>query len=272
MFAVLNFIEPASGYFDRRKQKLYLRKSEPKIIRTPCGLPFFVVDVLLDKKGVDWEALRAHLGKCAVRVIAPRDIALPDTIRRYTAKRLIPLMVFNTAVNLLERISAAPQGLCITLTDSAALLTGKALQLLPFAAQVRIVTRYPEKYKSCVHEAMEESGASLIVTDYLDSSSFTDIIICTDNCLPAAVNASCVISYARSPRGCLSVNGNGIYTDERYNSVLPKNIEPLDFAGALLELCGCASLTDSCFAALMYSGAEYSYDEISCLIAKSLLP
>lgn len=271
MFAVLNYIEPACGYFERRKQKVYLRKCEPAVIRTPDGLPYFIVDVLLDKKGVDWEALHRRLGKCAVRVIATRDIALPDTFTRYTPKRLIPSMVFNTAVCLLSESGISPQGLSVTLTDSGALLCDRALSLLPFASTVKIVTRFPEKYELCAREAMERFGASIIVTDCLDASANDGVIICADNCMPPAVNAACVISFSRCPRGCLSVTGNGIELDDYYLRTLPDGIDLLDFAGALVELCGVGSLLGACFKSLSVNGSRLSYSEAAKLVANALV-
>ncbi len=271
MFAVLNFVSPAGGYCERRKQKVYLRKSEPSVVRTAGGLPFFIVSVLMDKKGVDWESLLKRLGKCSVRVIAPYSVALPDSLHRYTPKRLLPVMVLNTAIELIKMSAVPAQGLSVTLTDSGALLCGRALSLLPLASTVRIVTRHPEKYSSCAFEAMEKHGASLIITDSFDASVHHGIVICTDNCLPSAVNAVCVISHSRCPRGCMSVNGSGVEIDEAYLKVLPEGIDLLDFAGALLELCGVGSLMTKSFLMLRSGGCERTYDEAAQLLAEAIV-
>lgn len=261
MFAVLDIITPCEGFFARRSQRAYLRKCAPLVIRTDDGLPFFILPVLKGKNGIDWPCVRQRLGKCALRVIAPRDTVLPDLqgLARYVPERLVPLMVLNTALRLLMAAGVPPLSLEITLTDRTALLTGEVCRLLPFAATVRVITRLPERYSNAVKRAMEEFGASLIVSDKVDYSCEHGFIICCDGAVPGAANARACLSFGKSVRCGCGIACTGVELDAEYASRLPSGIEPLDFAGALYELCGSASFAGADFTALNVNGRLCDY-------------
>ena len=104
MFVILNPVETSGGYFERRRQAKAFARSEPSAFRSRSGLPFFLLNVPCGKNGIDWETTAAKCGRYASRIIAPRDLTIPDIrgLRRFVPARLPAVLTLNTAVAVLR--------------------------------------------------------------------------------------------------------------------------------------------------------------------------
>lgn len=249
MFVVLRIFN-AQEHKIKRKQKSLIMNSQIVPHSTEKGLPFFTLDVLETKKGIDWRSISEKCGRYSSRIIAPRDLCLPDinNIRRFIPRFITPSLIFNTAAQTIEKARLSPDEITITLTDRNAVMASRVCRLLPFASQVRIITIRPEKYASACIKAMDEHGATLIVRpSYEATSNGNDIVICCDGVTTPAMENAAVFSDRRK-NGCkLNFRGSGLPLLPVHSEMIPDNIDPLDFADALFELCGCTAYIKSSF-------------------------
>ena len=252
MFVVLRLIEPEKGYFKRRKQIRITARSSAEICRETGSLPFCMLDVINDKKGVLWHNFEERCGRYASRIVAPRNVALPDgcDLKRFTPSAMISSLVFNSAKAVIDSAAPTPDSFVLTVTDRCAPSALRVCELLPFCSTVRVITSRPEKYAAACEKALTDFGATLILRSAYEPTQKPDIVICCDGVVCPSMNAAAVFAYKRRTCGKIRFCGNGITLTEKHRSLLPDGIEPLDFAGALTELCACAEYTSACFSQL----------------------
>lgn len=252
MFVVLRIFN-IQEHKIKRKQRKMIMNSQVVPHSTEKGLPFFTLDVLETKKGIDWRSVSEKCGRYSSRIIAPRNICLPDinNLRRFIPRSVKPSLIFNTAAQIIENSRLSPEETTITLTDRNAVMASRVCRLLPLASHVRIITIRPEKYASACIKAMDEYGATLIVRpSYEAMQDGNDIVICCDGVITPAMENAAVFSDRRKSGGKLNFWGNGLALLPVHSETVPDNIDPLDFASALFELCGCTAYTNSTFSAV----------------------
>ena len=255
MFIVLRLIEPEKSYFKRRKQIKTVARSPAGICRETGSLPFCVLDVINDKRGIQWHNFEERCGRYASRIVAPRNVALPDgsDLRRFTPSAIISSLVFNSAKAVVACAAPVPDSFVLTVTDRCALSALRVCELLPFCSTVRVITSRPEKYAAVCEKALADFGATLILRSVYEPTQKPDIVICCDGVVSPSMNAAAVFAYKRRACGKIRFCGNGITLTEKHRSFLPEGIDPLDFAGALTELCACAEYASACFEELEIS-------------------
>lgn len=254
MFVVLN-IERYSKKVSKRKSKK-INRSPPVICHTERGLPFYLLNVCEEKRGIDWKKTSERCGRYVSRIVAPRNILMPDDgcLRRFIPSTFVSLLVFNSAVQLLKSAEIDPKIFTITLSDRNAFLAGEVCRLLPFSSQVRIITSHPERYAFACTKALEEYGATLIIRSAYELSSKPDFVISCDGAYNPLMESQAVISAKRSCGGVLRFIGKSTELTDSHKKIISPSVEPTDFAGALTELCACSE----------YSGAVFSDIDISC--------
>ncbi len=264
VFVVLGVTEQEKGFFKKRKQLKNYYCTPAVICKNSGGLPFFRVDVINSKRGILWNGFQEKCGRYSSRIVAPRNIPLPDVpgVKRYSPSSTIPDLIFNTAKNIVSRASAPPESFTLTVTDRCALFPSRICELLPLCSTIRIITLRPEKYTSVCEKAMTESGATLILRSSYEPIKKPDIVICCDGAVTSAMSDCAVFAFRKKTCGKIRFIGSGINLTNEHQSFLPEGIDPLDFACALTELCGSREYSASCFADI----------EMSCRKCASPLP
>ncbi len=227
---------------------------------TAKGLPFYILEVLDGKHGIDWNGVAEKCGRYSSRIIAPRSLPLPDHPR---LKRFIPIsmnsvLVFNTALKFIENSKLAPDEICITLTDRNAVHPNDVCKILPFASTVRVVTSHPERYAAACAKAFEEHGASLIIRSAYEPAAKPDIVICCDGAVTAGMKKAAIFTSKRKNGGKIVFSGSGVYLTQQHTELISPETDPIDFAGALTELCGSRE----------YKSAVFSKIETTCQSCK----
>lgn len=260
MFIVFRHNEIVKGYFKKKKQLKSIRKSEVQSVKTDNGLPFYMVDIPVDGGNVLWDGIEEKCGKYASRIIASRGIAIPDSsrIKRYISTVFPCEIIFNTAMESLKSASCKPDSFVLTLTDRNGFLSQRVCELLPFCSTVRVITCAPEKYARPVTKALNEYGATLIMRQSHSTVPKREIVICCDGAITPSMSESAVFSHKKYGGAKLMICGSNIVLNEKHRSIIPDYISPIDFAGALTELCGCNS----------YSGSVFADTEINGMLCK----
>lgn len=250
MFIVLKTVKIEKGITKRRKQLKKLKNSEPIVCKTDKGLPFYILEIAETKKGIDWNSASRKCGRYASRIVASHSVSLPDNsgLKRFIPISMNAIMVFNTALKIIGNSDLPADKFTITVTDRNAVTASRLCELLPFSASVKIITSRPEKFAATAMEAYENYGASLMIRSRYEPSDKPEIIICCDGAILSAMNQAAVFTSKNSTVGKLHFYGKGVALSDYHRSLLPDDIETLDFAGALTELCGSGEYKHSSFA------------------------
>ena len=88
MFVVLKTVTPEKNCIKRKKQLKKIRNSTVTAYKTDIGLPFFVLDIFIGKKGADWQLIAEKCGRYSSRIVASHSVLLPDNSG---LKRFVPL-------------------------------------------------------------------------------------------------------------------------------------------------------------------------------------
>ena len=267
MFVVFRVTEPEKGYFKARKQIKNVLNQPAVIHRKDGVLPFSEVEIIKGKRGIVWDGVEEKCGRYSSRIIAPKSIHLPDNFKRFSPSAIRANLVFNTAKKAIGKAAAEPDSFCITVTDRNALSAAKICSILPLCSCVRVVTARADRYAESVDNALNSFGATLIIRSEYEPVSKPDIVICCDGVTSAAMSESAVFSYKKRSFGKLRFYGSGITLTPEHSELLPDDIEALDFAGAITELCGCQDYAESCFSSVETSCEKcVSPSTESCLL------
>lgn len=120
-----------------------------------------------DKRGrLPWEEIREWADRAAGRMLfAPGVTPPPETgLRPYRGQRLGRDLMAVTAVHLIRTASAVPGRMPVAVFDPVARMPQLASALLPFTADVQVVTARPGAYEEQEVLAMEAYGATFLIT------------------------------------------------------------------------------------------------------------
>lgn len=252
MFVVLRINSPPKGAFVKRKIRKAVNSAVLESVSTESGLPFRILDIPDGISPSDWENVEKKCGIYASRIVAPRNLTLPDCgkIRRFSPSSMHSLLTLNTAIKTIEKAKIPPENICITLTDFNARHASSLDALLPLASTLRIITAHPERYAHACEKAFVEQGASIILRSDYEPLSKPDIVICCDGRLSPKAENSAVFCHKNKTCGKLHLKGSGITLHTHHQNIIPESIDSIDFAGAITELCGSYEYKKSCFSLL----------------------
>lgn len=235
-----------------------LKNSEPVSHSTENGLPFFVLDILDGKGGINRTEIEEKCGRYVSRIVAPRNLLLPDNgrIKRFNPVTSNGLFLFNTVLETLSEIPLRPEEICITLLDRNAYISGEIRRLLPYASSIRAVTSRPERYAGICNEIYDDCGASVMVRPAYQPVSKKEIIICCDGATTEEMQNSAVFSFRRGIHGTPRFFSDGIELSENHRKFIPENIDSVDFASAVTELCGSTE----------YKSSRFSQTDVNCTL------
>lgn len=257
VFVVLKTVKPEKGFINRRKQLKEIKMKPASVCKTDNGLPFYILEILDGKNGIDWSLTAEKCGRYASRVIAPRSISLPDNsgLKRFVPISVNALLVFNTALKVISESNLPADRICITVTDRNAVTPSRICEILPFASTVRIITSHPERFARAAADAYANYGASLVIRNKYEPEKTPEIVICCDGAVLSSMSEAAVFTAKRNFGGKVRFCGNSIELSDYHKELVPPDIETVDFAGALTELCGSSE----------YRFSAFSDIEISCV-------
>ncbi len=269
MFIVLRHNEVEKGYFKKKKQLKRIRKSEVQTVKTDNGLPFYTVEIPIVCGNALWDGIEEKCGKYASRIVVSREIVLPDSkrIKRYIPTLLPSEVIFNTALSVLEAADCKHDSFVLTLTDRNGILSRRVCELLPFCSTVRVITCAPEKYAQPCAKALNDFGATLVLRQSHSPISKREIVICCDGAITQSMSGCAVFAHKKYGGGKLMICGSNVELSEKHRAFIPDYISPIDFAGALTELCGCNDYSDSVFADTEINGIPCKAEHLSECIA-----
>lgn len=240
MFATVEFYE-REGTAKSRVKNFFVK---PKIITEKVNLPeneyFYKLKVPVYKGRIPYDKIRKVASGVNDGLIFPEEFIPPETegIKLYSAKYFKEMMLFNSALAMLEKSVFEPTQTVITLIDKKGVLAGEVSRLVKYAAEIRVVTDNIRPYEIVSRKILEQYGLSILVSSMLSSISREGIIISPKTSeIPLSFKGIVITSERRFLPFARVLTGTGISTDELYRSLCPLNIPESEFLSALCEVC-----------------------------------
>ena len=224
-------VEIADGKTGRKR-----RGVRPELTRVPVpeGTFFYV---LRGTKRTDPGMLFRTAARCAPDVLTSLPLP-PDVPVRLFVPRLFPLRRAQKVLcAILPKTRLPPQKLLVGAFDPDGALCGRTQALLPLSADVRIVTRRPERFDADILRARRLFGATLTVGQDAALLARCDAVVC------AAPDEA----FRDVPVVLSCVPADGVFSPvparlpDRFARLCPAQIPHDLFAAALAEKCGVRS-------------------------------
>ncbi len=252
MFCVLKINRRNQTAFE----KLFgaLKKDEYNLSAIPVfkGAPFYILDVCIGKKGIDWEKVLLYVGKCASRLIVNCEIDIPRdmNIGVYKSEKLYDKVMKNTFLDIIKNNTDKRNLLNISILDKQGIYTDFTEKLSLFSSSITIATEDKEKYYDVCERIRENTGMCLVLTN-----DFADKDI--------KINADTNIMTIRTKDELINVtSGDDFSVPSIYEGLLPDGVSEYDFYSALYELCGVFSLGECFFDNLMVNNEKKRREDV----------
>lgn len=252
MFAVVKFLEEPTKLLDKIKFKMSPPKPVLSRINLKNSAPFYYLEIYRSLCGNEGEYIRQILGRCADSVIyCEKTLALNfKSVKKFLPKFLNKILLFNTALNYIKSKNIKFDSICIV--DKDGIFTDRIFELIELANSIYIVTNFQGKYKKLVEDIYNKYGAYIIVDDKFGNFNNFDVVISPYENFNRFLNYSFIIKESDTFN---VYRCSGVTLPENIKSIMPGGVEPILFASALYELCGCKQLSK-----LNYDKIEKVYD------------
>ena len=182
MLAVLQLDTPPKRTFWRRRRAR--RKNYVRAQGVPVGTGGYLqITAVPDREGrIDWDEVRQAAGREAGRMLFPAGVRPPEGygFGSFSGHALSRALMAAAAQQLLRMASVPPKHMSIGLYDPSGSLATLVPALLPFAADVRVVTGRPQAYEGAERIAMAMFGAALPVTREAETLTGAKLILAPD--------------------------------------------------------------------------------------------
>lgn len=246
MFVAFEREEKSERLFERLHDYFRPPQVQKRKVEVPYALPFYVVRACEYRGEYPWEAAAYSAGVLCSRSLLPFWASPGEELKITAFKPTVFLkrLLFNSAVDTIEKMMLDPRKVGVTLIDNGAYLVDLFEPLVFFCSQLCVVTDCAEPYEKLAADLLERYGVSLLVSAKIQKDAESSTFIISDDILSVPPMFSGVIFTNEKKRreNAVVIVGEGFTLPEKYASLLPQDADGLSFAGALYELCGANEL------------------------------
>ncbi len=228
-------LQVASGPSGTKTRRPFRCRIETEWI--PVGRKGYqLLGVLPDRKGrIDWEGIRLAAGEDDVRFLLPVGLSVPEEygLPLFEGRRLGQELMAIAGLYLLRKMQGTPRRLSVALYDPRGCMPGLAAALLPYAGEVRVVTRDPARFTAQEEWAMEAYGATFVVTEDKEALGGAALVLA-----PEGLGGFCPGGWVLSgvpETGRHVVDGYIPQVPAVWLDAVPDRIDPWLFLAALYE-------------------------------------
>lgn len=252
MFCVLKINKRNGRIFEKIFDSILKDEYSVSTIPVFKGAPFYLLQITVGKRGVDWERVLMSVGKCASRLVVDNQVEIPENmnIGIYNSQSLYTEMMKNTFLKIIQNNTDRKTYFDISVLDKKAEYTDFIEKISLLSSSLSITTDKKEKYENVCEKITESTGLCPVM-----KKEFTDaqIKINTEN-NTMTVNYNGNIFNIHS--GC------DFTVPSMYEKLLPDGISKYDFYSALYELCGVFSLGEGFFDTILVNNEKKSVEDI----------
>lgn len=161
MFAVVKFSDSPKGFF-KKLFSVFSRKTvyNEKVSVAP-GVFFFMLTCSFTPDRADWDMIEESAGAAKSRIIFPENVNVPERFMRNSFEKLRKKAFIETALKILKNQECE----CVTIDDREGFYVNDIEKFVKLAPLIRVVTNNPERYDSVSEKIMEDSGATILMSD-----------------------------------------------------------------------------------------------------------
>ena len=238
MFATVEFYERDNRVKSRMKRLMGKSEIVTERVSLSENEYFYKIRVPVHKNKYPVSKLRRVASGVNDGLLFPEGFTDEVGVKVYRSSFFREILLFNSAVSLLEKGGYDPSVTLITLIDKKGFLSSQTERLIPLAGEIRVVTDNVRAYERTAGRVMEEYGLSLLVSDKLSSIPERGIIISfKSNVIPVYFKGLLITGEKRLLPFAKVLTGTGIKAEEKYMSLCPSGIDMTDFLSALCEVC-----------------------------------
>lgn len=216
-----------------------------------------------------WEDIRQLADRAAGRMLLPPGFVPPKEagLRPFQGQLLGRELMAVTAVHLIRMASVAPGRMPVAVYDPKARMPQLAPALLPYTADVWVVTSRPDIYAAAQRQAMEEAGAAFPVTQERQALHRATLVLAPDglNGVPCMTRGYVLSGTAEEGRHV--VGGYIPEVPPAWLAARPDWCDPWVFLSAMYEWGGLRSLVSRPPAALWINGRVVRLRDAACRLA-----
>lgn len=234
MFCVLNVEKRPDTLRERLFGSLIKDEYEAKMVPVFKAAPFYIMDVKVGKRGVDWDRIVYCAGKCARRLVLINHTELPprNDMSAFKSNMLYREIMCNTFAEILKKSNDKKT---VAVIDNKGETANFLYKIAPLASALTVVTNSKEKYTGICDNIQQNCGLCTVIQS---SPAEAQIKIDTERCVMTVIGE----------KSCINISDGGDFTvPQIYQKLLPDNADKYTFFAALYELCGVFSLGECVF-------------------------
>ena len=271
MFATIKTVSEPENFWKKVKYNLMPPPIQSEVVHVDGGSDFLKLTVPIVRGKIYWNHVQSVAGAAAGNLLMTKDITIHEQaqLRAFRSDKLSELVTINSFFKLL---SLLPGGIlekeCAVIDYPGTL--AKNLRLLPRRCRtVRIITANAVKYKALSEESLAQYGCALQIGNDITKAFDATVILMPHRAqIPTAFSAQSLVfaAFRENLYTARLITPEGISLPEKYLSLMPGGISPLQFAGALYELSGVSALKDSVCPAFRLQNQILSYKDVISML------
>lgn len=249
MFCVLNIKKRPDTLREKLFGSFIKDEYNAKMVPVFKGAPFYIFNVTVGKRGVDWEKIIYTVGKCAHRLVLTNNTVLAsgNDMAEFKGNLLYQKIMENTFVEILKKMDDKKSIAVIDFDGESAKFLYK---LAPLASTLTVVTNAKEKYNRICDNIQQNCGLCTVLQA---SSADADV----------KIDTSRSVMTISGEKSCINVTAGCDFTvPEIYEKLLPENTDKYTFYSALYELCGVFTLGDCIFERITVNNEKITLSEL----------
>lgn len=273
MFATINTISEPENFWGKIKYNLLPPPVKAEKVEIEGSSGFLKLTVPIVRGKIYWNNVRQVAGDALSNVLAPGNFYLHEQadLRRFESERFMQQLCMNSFFKLLTLLPQRQLLQECALIDFSASLAGSLEALPRYCRTIKIVTANENKYAPFVRYCMEEYGAAVYLTGQIGRAFDSPVVLYPKRAaVPTAFSRNSLVFAAFCDNLYTShlLTPEGATVPARYLKLMPKGINPLQFAAALYEVSGLQELAGSVCPAFRENNRILSYKDTLQLLDK----
>lgn len=251
MFFILKIEEEKKNLSKKIAEYFQKPKITTEKIETANLLAFYAVTAQKHRGKIPWEEIEKAAGRFCKRAVLQSKVVIPENvgIKKFEPKVFDKILLFNSAVSVLEKLSLDPLKMSVTVFDENGYLTAKIEKLVMLCSQIRVVTSCIQSYEDVARMLFEKYGISLIISQSAGNSILTSTAVISDKSadVPLIYHGLLFTNQRRKMLNATVLCGKEFSLPKEIENLVPNGVDRLTFASALYELCAAKQLEDAVY-------------------------
>ena len=242
MFTVIDLKNGEKSKLKRMFQ--YFRKADLNITErsVPYGESFFVCEAKHHRGKIPWKEIEENTQN--KNFILPFELKGIATLKEFEPKVLPKLMLFNSALDYIEKLNRPPSEMRFTLVDDEGIFREKLEDVLKLASIITVVTKKEEKYNALLVRFFETYGISLMIRPDYNEAKYENSFLFDykGDRIPLSYKGTAFSKEKKHLLNGKTLTPGGFDLPSEYEKLWRKNTDKMQFASALFELSNVSDL------------------------------